>query len=101
MRNKYLSQICTLNLPMFAKTKNQKRILRLLVEAYEKSEEFEASEFFDKYETESLYVIKDKVNTTIILAPAVMSETEIAMAAEKIKDNIETNLESYFICSYL
>ena len=104
MKNNLTGQICTLNLPMFCNTKEKRRILKMITDAYLKTEEVAANradfEYIERNETEAIYLSVGDNKTIIMISSANLNNKELMVAKDKIRKKMEVDEALFFISKY-
>jgi len=96
-----------MNIPMFSNTKEKKKLLKSLLDAYYKSEEPPAQkmpefEYIERTETDIILVSRSQADnkTFVIMGGGNMKDKEIIIARDKIRKKMEIDELQFFINKY-
>jgi len=104
VKHNITGQVTTMNLDFFANSKEEKYLIRKVLEVYLRTKEptsnVEKFTIIQRTKTHVTYVNISKNKTMILVGSAGLTEKDLVIASSKIKKEISMNKSRFFIHKY-
>ncbi len=104
IKNNATDQFCTMNLPMFAGTREQRGQLKSLSRAYLRSEDPPSAksncEYMDRKGSEVVFTSEFGSKTLIIVASPTLTHKQLAQARDLFRKTVDSDEAQFFISKY-